>query len=87
MLGMPEGGGGVGKGWEGWGRVGGVGKGGEGWGGVDAGIISDVNSKCAHATTIGIYSMFDAFAWVRQVPPLPFSSSALDSPPLTFKGT
>ena len=57
---------------------GGVGWGGVGWGGEcrSAGrpADSDVNSKSAHATTVGIYSMFVDFAWVRHVPPIPSSS-------------
>ena len=43
---------------------------------------SDVNSKSA--LTIGTYSMFDDFASPGHVPPLPSSSYALDSLPLTF---
>ena len=31
---------------------------------------SDVNSKSAHAKTIGIHSIFDDFAWVKHAPPL-----------------
>ena len=42
--------------------------------GGGGGEHSDVNSKSAHATTIGIYSIFDDFAWVRHVPPVPSSS-------------
>ena len=45
----------------GWDRVGTVGIGGD----------SHVNSKSAHATIIGMYSILVDFAWVRHVPPLP----------------
>ena len=55
-----------------------------GWGGVGWGH-SDFNSK-THAKTIGMYSMFDDFAWVRHVPPLPTIQAsqlrALDFPAL-----
>ena len=66
----------------------GRGWGGVGWGGGRGPVgHSDVNLKSAHAKTIGIYSMFDDFAWVRHVPHQPSSAWALDSPCLTFKGT
>ena len=55
------------------GRGGGSGEGGRGWVGH-----SDVNLKSAHAKTIGSYSMFDDFAWVRHVPHQPSSAWALD---------
>ena len=40
-----------------------------GWGRVGSGVgaYSDVNSKSTHAKTVGIYSIFDDFVWVKHV--------------------
>ena len=61
--------------WSGVEWSGGEGRGGE-WSGVEwsGWVGGDVNLKSAHAKTIGVCSLFDDFAWVRHVPPLPSSS-------------
>ena len=47
------------------------------------------SSSCSSGRRPPPYHLFSqiAFAWVRHVPTLPSSFEALDSPPMTFKGT